>query len=52
MWLNMLEALLDVDLALLNPNTNSAFFSLKRTQNNHNLRKSSIIRWRRWSSMR
>jgi hypothetical protein len=30
MWLNMLEALLDVNLALLNPNTNNAGLSLKR----------------------
>jgi hypothetical protein len=48
----VLEARFDVDLALFNPDTNSADLSLKRTQCIHNLRKSNIQRWKRWSNVR
>jgi hypothetical protein len=48
----VLEALLDVNLALLNSDTNSTDLSLKRTQNIHHLMKASIIRLSRWSSLR
>jgi len=52
MWMMGLEALLDVNLALLNSDTDSPDLSLKSTQNIHHLSKASIIRWRRWSSLR
>jgi hypothetical protein len=52
MWMMVLEALLDVNLALLNSDTNSADLSLKGTQNIHHLSKASIIRWRKRSSLR
>jgi len=48
----VLEALLDVNLALLNSDTNRADPSLKSMQSIHHLSKTSIIRWRRWSSLR
>jgi hypothetical protein len=43
----VLEALLNINLALLNSNIDSADLSLKSTQNIHHLSKASIIRWRR-----
>jgi len=48
----VLEALLDVNLALLNFDIDSPDLSLKSTQNIHHLSKASIIRWWRWSSLR
>jgi hypothetical protein len=47
-----LEPLLDVNLVLFNSETDNVDISLKSTQNIHHLRKASIIRWRRWSSLR
>jgi hypothetical protein len=40
----VLETLIDVNLALLNSNTDSSDLSLKSTQSIHNLNKASIIR--------
>jgi hypothetical protein len=48
----VLEALLDVDLTLLNSDTDRADLLLNRTQNIHHLSKASIIRWRRRSSLK
>jgi hypothetical protein len=52
MRMMVLEALLDVNLALLNFDPDSVDLSLKRTQNIHHLSKASIKRWRRWSCLR
>jgi hypothetical protein len=52
MWKIVLEALLDVDLALLNFDTDSADIPLNRTQNIHHLSKARIILWRRRSNLR
>jgi hypothetical protein len=55
----VLETLLDIKLALLNFDTdkadlslNRAGISLNRGQGTHNLSKASIMRWRRWCSLR
>jgi hypothetical protein len=48
----VLEALLDVDLALLNFDIDRADLPLNRTQNIHHLSKASIIRWRKMSNLR
>jgi hypothetical protein len=47
MWMMVLEALLNINLALLNSDIDSADLSLKSMQNIHHLSKASIIRWRR-----
>jgi hypothetical protein len=47
-----LEALLNVDLALLNSNTDRVDLPLNRTQHIHHLSKTSIIQWRKRSSLR
>jgi len=52
MWMMVVEAILDVNLVLLNSDTDSANLSLKSTQNIRHGSKASIIRWRRWSSLR
>jgi hypothetical protein len=52
MWMMVLEALLDVNLALLNSDTDSVDLLLKKMQNIHHLSKASIIGWKRWSSLR
>jgi hypothetical protein len=52
MWMMVLEALLDVNMTLVNFDTNSSDLSLKRKQNIYHLSKASIIEWRRRSSLR
>jgi len=52
MWMMVLEALVDINLVLLNLDANSADLSLERTLCLHNMGKSSIIRWRRWSNLK
>jgi hypothetical protein len=52
MWMMVLEALVDVNLALLNSDIDRADLSLRSMQSIHHLSTTSIIRWRRWSSLR
>jgi hypothetical protein len=46
MWMIVLEALLNINLALVNSDTDSADLLLKSTKNIHHLSKASITRWR------